>query len=576
MGPSTTRAPASLLLLRTTSAATPRLRRHNFSIFGPSPSLLRTRSPTLVRLSASPTDSRPHFSWFSPDQTAPPAYDCNGWAFKIEGFPTVVAVIGTCAAAFVATIAFFLLSSKGIKWQLHTPHTLRGVTFQGESETKDDKTCKDSDFGENLGVSQSQAVKNFAPDVSAKAPTSVYKEKHQFVKISTSVDSAQLEALSSLKKLKIIEDVIKADELCSRREYARWLIRLNSLLERNPKHRIVPSISLSGSVVAAFDDISAEDSDFQYVQSLAEAGIIPSKLSGASSGSDSTKLEKRFLFYPDRFISRQDLIDWKAQLEYEVPSGIIEQMSGTKAGYMDVSKMSSDASPELLFDMTSQDRSIIRKVFGQTRRFQPNKPVTKAQVAVALTSGRMTAAICDEILRQEAENTLRESAMEEIRFELLNRGDIQRYWDGKKDEERRRGLHVEEIYTKTLHELEQEEILQVKTSADCTKEKAAMECQRQLLSSLKEEVVELSAKLASERATYVVEQCSVNELFGDLQTKQERMLDTKSILEAEIEALRILRSWVEDDARKSQARAKVLEEIVYIFSEKKRPLCCSS
>ncbi|KAJ8900504.1 hypothetical protein K2173_025281 [Erythroxylum novogranatense] len=115
------------------------------------------------------------------------------------------------------------------------------------------------------------------------------------------------------------------------------------------------------------------------------------------------------------------------------------------------------------------------------------------------------------------------------------------YWDGKKDEERRRGLHVEEIYTKTLHELEQDKILQIQTSADCTKEKAAMECQRQLLSSLKEDVVKLSAKLASERAAYVVEHCSVNELFGDLQTKQERMLNTKSILEAEIEALRILR-----------------------------------
>ncbi|KAJ8898646.1 hypothetical protein K2173_004630 [Erythroxylum novogranatense] len=64
---------------------------------------------------------------------------------KTEGFPTVVAVIG-------------------IKWQLRTPPTLRGVKFQGETETKDENTWKDSDFGENLGVSQSQTVKNFAPD----------------------------------------------------------------------------------------------------------------------------------------------------------------------------------------------------------------------------------------------------------------------------------------------------------------------------------------------------------------------------------------------------------------------------
>jgi hypothetical protein len=46
------------------------------------------------------------------------------------------------------------------------------------------------------------------------------------------VDAAQQEAIAVLKKLKIYEDDIVADELCTKREYARWLVRSNSLLER--------------------------------------------------------------------------------------------------------------------------------------------------------------------------------------------------------------------------------------------------------------------------------------------------------------------------------------------------------
>lgn len=68
-----------------------------------------------------------------------------------------------------------------------------------------------------------------------------------------------------------------------------------------------------------------------------------------------------------------------------------------------------------------------------------------------------------------------------------------------------------------------------------------MDCQKQLLSSLKVEVDEMSERLASEMAKYTDEQCDVQSMRGDLQGKYERVLDTKSILEAEIEALRILR-----------------------------------
>lgn len=131
--------------------------------------------------------------------------------------------------------------------------------------------------------------------------------------------------------------------------------------------------------------------------------------------------------------------------------------------------------------------------------------------------------------------------MKEIKSVLLEKGDIQRFWDEKMDEERTRGLVVERLYFSAVQELEQEKIIQEKWEAESLKEKAAMDCQRQLLSCLKKEVAEISERLAYERTMYVSKQSKLQDLLSGLQSKQEGIVDAKSILEAEIEALRILR-----------------------------------
>ncbi|XP_021803185.1 uncharacterized protein LOC110747297 [Prunus avium] len=528
----------------------------------------RTFSPTLILLKPKATRPRLHLSaslaqrnlelsWFPPDQTA--SNDYGGWAHvesplqhKNPGLPTIViGGIGASLAAIVAAIAYFSLSRKGFKFQITSPlHVFHG-------SPADTKPTNQGALDEDAMISE--ASPETVPTSVSQNTTSASTER---IIIPAAVDSTQQEALKVLKKLKIIEDDVKADELCTRREYARWIVRINSSLERNAKHRLVPSVSLAGSAITAFDDVSVEDPDFGFIQALAEAGVIPSKLSQKSSNYDGLKDHGNINFSPERFISRQDLIDWKAHLEYDFLPGVIEKISTTTTvGFMDVKEISSEAPAGLYTDMLAEENSILRKVFGQCRRFQPNKPSTKAQAAVALASGRITEAISSELLRIKAENSARKAEIEDIRSELLDRKDIQRFWNEKLKEEGTRGLEVEKAYLAALSDLEKEKILQEKNFAEILKEKAAMECQRQLLLSLKEEVNEISEKLASERSTYVAEKCDLQDMLSDLETKQESMLDAKSILEAEIEAIRILRSWVEDEARKSQARAKVLEEV---------------
>ncbi|KAK8265710.1 hypothetical protein V6Z12_D12G195700 [Gossypium hirsutum] len=494
----------------------------------------RSSNSRILHISASLLHSNVDVSWFPPDPNSLPN-NYGGWAVvqapltpktNKKGLSSIFvgSLIGS-SLAIAISISYLLFYKKGFKFQFRGPLNTFHEVFSWR-ETRDDQTEarhyleSDEQAAEATPDHASLAVTETVPSApSHKQNLSAPTYKHERIVVPVAVDSTQQEALSILKKLKIIEDDLRADELCTRREYARWLVRTSSLLERNPRHRIVPCVALSGSETSAFDDIGANDPDFESIQALAEAGIIPSKLSGRNTASDGSKGEINF--FPDRFISREDLINWKALVEYDFEPGVIEQISRTKADFMDLKEISPDSSPGLFIDMLAGEKSILRKVFGQIKRFQSDKPSTKAQVAVALTSGRMAEAISNELLKLEMESCSKRAQMKEIKSELLEKGEIQRFWNEKLDEERTRGFEVEKLYFSAVQDVEEEKIVQEKCSAEFLKEKAAMDCQRQLVLSLKEEVAEMSERLASERTI----------------------------------------SWVEDEARKSQARAKVLEEV---------------
>lgn len=178
---------------------------------------------------------------------------------------------------------------------------------------------------------------------------------------------------------------------------------------------------------------------------------------------------------------------------------------------------------------------------GQSNRFQPRKPSTKAQAAVALTSGRMENFISIELSRIKAENASIKIAMQEIRSELLEKGDIKQIWDKKMEEERIRGLRVEKAYLAVISHLEKEKTVKQKIADRFLNQKVALDCQKQILYSLKEEVNEMSGRLTAEKAKYIDERSNIATLLSDMLLKYEGLLDAKSILEAEIEALRILR-----------------------------------
>ncbi|KAK8487011.1 hypothetical protein V6N11_068381 [Hibiscus sabdariffa] len=565
---STTAFPSSLFIVSESPSFLHRRGSSSSLSFSTSPAsfVCYPRSPNtrILRISASLLHPDVDISWFPPDPNSLPD-EFGGWAVvqapptlkaKKKGFSSILIGSAIGSSLAIAISIAYLFYRKGFKFEFRSPlNTFHGVFSCREAKSNHTEARDHLEPDEQAA----EAKPDYGPLAVTEIVPSAPSHKLERIVVPVAVDSTQQEALLVLKKLKIIEDDVRLDELCTRREYARWLVRTSSLLERNPRHRIVPSIAVSGSETAAFDDVGANDPDFESIQALAEAGIIPSKLSGRNTASDG--LKGGINFFPDRFISREDLINWKALVEYDFEPEVIEQISRTKVDFMDLKEISPDSSPGLFIDMLAGEKSMLRRVFGQSKRFQPNKPSSKAQAAVALTSGRMAEAISNELLKLEMESSLKRAEMKEIKSELLERGEIQSFWIEKLDEERARGSEVEKLYFSAVQDLEQEKIVQEKFAADSLKEKAAMDCQRQLVSSLKEDVAEMSDRLASERAMYITERSKLQDMFSGLQSRLEGILDTKSILEAEIEAIKILKSWVEDEARKNQARAKVLEEV---------------
>lgn len=180
-------------------------------------------------------------------------------------------------------------------------------------------------------------------------------------------------------------------------------------------------------------------------------------------------------------------------------------------------------------------------LIGNTRRLQHHKPVTKAQAAAALTSGRMEEVVRDELNRLEAENQSRLSVMGEMMEELINRGHIKQYWEDKMKKEQGRGLEVEKHLQDVLHELANERTDREQEVADLLKEKSALERQNQELICLRSEVDGMYDRLATESLEVMADEENLEKLSSDMSSKHQAVTEAKSYLEAEKEALTMLR-----------------------------------
>ena len=160
----------------------------------------------------------------------------------------------------------------------------------------------------------------------------------------------------------------------TRREYARWLLAANNAIHANSPSKLIRLAAESNK--SAFSDISKTDADFAVIQGLAEAGLIPSSLSG-----DSTQV----LFRPDAPLTREQMLLWKIPLDTRqgLPNASLDAVKQTW-GFQDAGKINPTALRAVLADYQNGDKSNIRRTFGYTTIFQPKKAITRAEAAAAL------------------------------------------------------------------------------------------------------------------------------------------------------------------------------------------------
>jgi hypothetical protein len=196
------------------------------------------------------------------------------------------------------------------------------------------------------------------------------------------VPEALRSLVTDLKKLGSItalstggqENKFKPNELIKRRDYAKWLVNTNNRLYSDRPTRQIRLADPSST--PAFVDIPATDRDFAVIQALANAGLIPTDPS-------SSKTSRRFR--PNDPVSREVLLQWKIPLDLRsaIPSGNLEAVKQAW-GFQDSDRIAPTNLKFVLADFKLGDLSNIRRSFGYTTLFQPQKYVTRAEAAAAL------------------------------------------------------------------------------------------------------------------------------------------------------------------------------------------------
>ncbi len=168
--------------------------------------------------------------------------------------------------------------------------------------------------------------------------------------------------------------IFEPNQGITRGTFARWLVESNNRLYRD---RPTQQIRLATTAATpAFNDVTASEPLFPYIQGLAEAGYIPSQLTGDS---------KEAAFKPQQPLTRETLLTWKVPVDLRQ---ILPTTTAAKVqqvwGFKDSSRIAPEALAAVLADHKNGDLANIRRLLGSALLFQPQKAVTRAEAAAAL------------------------------------------------------------------------------------------------------------------------------------------------------------------------------------------------
>ncbi|CAA2981609.1 uncharacterized protein LOC111402992 isoform X1 [Olea europaea subsp. europaea] len=382
-----------------------------------------------------------------------------------------------------------------------------------------------NDINLNSSSFESTNPEKFFTSAGIPAPSIVSKGLHALpgrVLVPAVVDQLQGQALAALQILKVIDAHAQPGDLCTRREYARWLVLASNALSRNTSSKVYPAMYIENISELAFDDITPEDPDFPSIQGLAEAGLIASKLSRRDMQSldeDASPV----CFSPDS--------------HFPVLCLSYSNCSCTP----NIEKINPDAWPALVADLAAGEQGIITLALGYTRLFQPEKPVTKAQAAIALATGDASAIVSEELARIEAETMAEKAVAAHSTLVAQVEKDLNASYEQELFLEREKINAVEKLAEEARRELERMRAERENESLTLMKEQAAVDSEMEVLSKLRRELEEQLQTLMSNKLEISYEKERLNQLRTDAETENQEISRLQYELEVERKALSMAR-----------------------------------
>ncbi|KAJ4759356.1 oxidoreductase/transition metal ion-binding protein [Rhynchospora pubera] len=373
------------------------------------------------------------------------------------------------------------------------------------------------------------------------------------------VDQSQSQAFAALQALKVIEGTAKPGELCTRREYARWLVAASSL-SRNTVSKVYPAMYIENVTELAFDDVTPDDPDFSCIQGLAEAGLISSKLSGPDLAFTDNENQDKIPFSPESPLSRQDLVCWKMALEKRYLPEIDKNAFYKASGYIDIDKINPDAWPALVADLATGEQSITALAFGYTRLFQPGKPVTKAQAAIALSTGEYYEIVNEELARIEAEALAESAVNAHTALVAQVEKDLNAAYEQDLVKEREKVETLEKLAEEARLELTKLKAEREEEDNTIAMGRAAVESEMEVLLKLKHEMEKELEGVMSKKMEVSFERERINKLRQEIENENQSITQLKYDLEVERKALAMARAWAEEEAKRARGQARALEE----------------
>jgi hypothetical protein len=264
-------------------------------------------------------------------------------------------------------------------WQISQPFSQTGDNLPLIASKKDFSiriTLATANNNTELTIDYKREAATVSPSPSVSAPTSTPNLPINSGSVNLDkVPEPLRQPIQDIVALGVIPAQSNFNSLITRQEFAQWLVAANNKFFANTPGKQI-RLGSTGSQ-PAFSDVPASNPAFAEIQGLAEAGLIPSPLTGDASAN---------LFRPNALLSRENLIDWKIRLDLRKspPAASIDSIKETW-GFQDAAKIDPKVLRSLYADFQNSDQANVKRVFGFTTLFQPKKPVTKAEAAAALS-----------------------------------------------------------------------------------------------------------------------------------------------------------------------------------------------